>query len=146
MKLKIKRISNKVIMPMYKTSGSAGLDLHSYLYSKNISIKPKESIVISSGIKVEIPEGYFGLLAIRSSVGTKKGLVLKNQIGVIDSDYRGEIKIPIYNQSEETQIIENGERLAQLMIIPITQVEVLEVEDLEETVRGEQGFGSTGAI
>ena len=106
---------NKV--PAYQTSESAGIDLYCS-NEKDIEIKPKETVKINTGLKVQIPKGYFGAVYPRSSTGVKKHLMLANTIGVIDSDYRGEIMIYFYNYGENTQVIKNGDRLAQLVIQP----------------------------
>lgn len=139
----ILKIINEGILPSYGTEHSAGLDLHCKTV-KDIVIKPKETVKIHTGLKVEIPEGYFGAVYPRSSTGVKKQLMLANTIGVIDSDYRGELMIFFYNYGENEQVIKNGDRLAQLIIQPYLKCQIVESENLSDSQRGEGGFGSTG--
>lgn len=139
-KLKI-MTDNKI--PVYATKEAAGIDL--YCSNKeDIKIKAKETVKIDTGLKVQIPKGYFGAIYPRSSTGVKKKLMLANTVGVIDSDYRGEIIIYFYNYGDQEQVIKNGDRLAQLVIQPYQQLEIEVVESLNESDRGEGGFGSTG--
>ena len=139
-KLKIV-IKNQI--PSYATPQAAGIDL--YCSNENdVEIKPEETVKINTGLKVQIPEGYFGAVYPRSSTGVKRKLMLANTIGVIDSDYRGEIMIFFYNYGDQTQIIKHGDRLAQLVIQPYQQFEIEVVDKLDESDRGEGGFGSTG--
>lgn len=149
MKINVKRLSNDAILPTYGTEYAAGLDLYAYL--ENITeIHAGQTKLIHTGIAIEIPEGYVGLIFPRSGLATKRNLSLANCVGVIDADYRGEIMVAIRNHSlpsEEfsTQYIENGERIAQMIIMPYTYASLNEVEELSETKRGEGGFGSTGS-
>ena len=130
-------------MPSYATSQAAGIDL--YCSNENeVEIKPKETVKINTGLKVQIPEGYFGAVYPRSSTGVKRKLMLANTIGVIDSDYRGEIMIFFYNYGNQIQVIKHGDRLAQLVIQPYQQFEIEVVDKLDVSDRGEGGFGSTG--
>lgn len=129
--------------PSYGTKHAAGLDLYSYT-DKDIIVKPGETVKVHTGVRVEIPEGYFGGVYPRSSTGVKRHLMLANTIGVIDSDYRGEIMVFFYNYGKDTQIIKNGDRLAQLVIQPYQKFDIEIVEDLNDSARGEDGFGSTG--
>ncbi len=130
------------VMPQYANSNAAGMDL---------CIKTEEDLIIESGghafihtgFYAEIPEGHFGLVAIRSGLGAK-GLMLSNGIGVIDSDYRGEIRIPLFNHSDKAMKLEDGERVAQMIILPYVRAELEEKESLEGTERGNLGFGSSG--
>ena len=137
------KIVTENIIPQYATSEAAGIDLYCST-KEDIEIKPKETVKIDTNLKVQIPKGYFGAVYPRSSTGVKRKLMLANTIGVIDSDYRGEIMIYFYNYGEETQIIKNGDRLAQLVIQPYQQFEIEKVDILDESDRGEGGFGSTG--
>ena len=139
---KLKILSNG-ITPAYQSKGAAGLDLHCKT-SEDIIIKPKDTVKVNTGIKVQIPDGYFGAIYPRSSTGVKKNLMLANTVGIIDSDYRGEIMIYLYNYGENSQKIKNGDRLAQLVIQPYKQFDIELVEKLDPTDRGEGGFGSTG--
>lgn len=143
MKENILKIKTDGKIPAYATEHSAGMDLYCKSDDK-IIIKPKETQKIHTGIYVEIPEGYFGAVYPRSSTGVKKHLMLANSVGIIDSDYRGELMIFFYNYGEEDQVIENGDRLAQLVITPYLKCEIKKVDDLAESERGKGGFGSTG--
>ena len=143
MKIKIKKLHKRAIIPTYGTEYSAGADLYALLDSK-IEIKPHETVFVHTGISVEIPEGYCGLIFARSSMGAKRGLAPANKVGVIDADYRGEIMVTLHNHSEITQTVEPGERIAQLAIVPFLAAEFDLADELSDTVRGEGGFGSTG--
>ena len=138
------KVDNPKYMPEVKTEFSAGADLK-VKTDESIVIKPSESAEIYTGVYLEIPNGYVGLLFVRSSFG-KKGLMLKNSVGVIDSDYRGEIIAQVVNTSTEDIVLTDGERFSQIVIVPCLSLkDNLEVvEELEETERGEGGFGSTG--
>ena len=141
-KLEIKKLDERAIIPTYGTVDSAGADLYAIL-DEEITINPGETKVISTGLSMAIPKGYVGLIYARSSLGTKKGLAPANKVGVIDADYRGEVKVVLYNQSKEEQIISPNERIAQIVITPYMQVDFTVVEELSETERGTGGFGST---
>ena len=129
--------------PEYATEYSAGIDLYCKT-DKNIIIKPKETVKIHTGLYVEIPKGFFGAVYPRSSTGVKKHLMLANTVGIIDSDYRGELMVFFYNYGDSDQIIENGDRLAQLVIQPYLRCEIKKVDELADSKRGDGGFGSTG--
>lgn len=141
-KLEIKKLDERAIIPTYGTVDSAGADLYAIL-DEEIKINPGETKVISTGLSMAIPKGYVGLIYARSSLGTKRGLAPANKVGVIDADYRGEVKVVLYNQSKEEQIISPNERIAQIVITPYMQVDFTVVEELSETERGTGGFGST---
>ena len=141
-KLEIKKLDERAIIPTYGTVDSAGADLYAIL-DEEITINPGETKVISTGLSMAIPKGYVGLIYARSSLGTKRGLAPANKVGVIDADYRGEVKVVLYNQSKEEQIISPNERIAQIVITPYMQVDFTVVEELSETERGTGGFGST---
>lgn len=130
-------------LPEYATAGSAGLDLTADIKTE-LTIQPGETILLPSGIKLEIPESYVGLMYPRSSLGTKQGLILANTVGVIDSDYRGEVKIPLKNTSSTPQIITPNQRIAQLIIQPYAKCNIELVKEVGSSERGEGGFGSTG--
>ena len=130
------------IAPLVATSGSAGADLKANIACTS-SISPSEIKMIPTGIKIAIPEGYFGLLSVRSGL-SKKGICLANGVGIIDSDYRGEVKIPLINHSDELYDIQKNERIAQLILIPYLKVSFEVVEEIDTTTRGSGGFGSTG--
>lgn len=145
MELKIKRLREEAVLPFYATSGAAGMDLTAVCPGGSITIAPMERALIPTGIAIELPDaGHVALLFARSSLGVKRGLSLPNGVGVIDSDYRGEIHVALVNLSGEPVEIYTGERIAQLVITPVTQVLPVEVKELGQTQRGEGGFGSTG--
>lgn len=131
--------------PKKQTKEAAGLDLFNNT-TENVVIEPKKSQVIDTGFFVEIPEGYVGLVFARSSLGFKFDCTLANSVGVIDSDYRGEVKVKITNHSDKPKIIEPSERISQLVIVPYLLAEYTQVSELGETERGSNGFGSTGKI
>lgn len=139
----IKKLNEKAIIPTYGTSFSAGADLYACL-EESINIEPGETFFVKTGIAMEIPEGYAGLVYARSGLACKKGLAPANKVGVIDSDYRGEIIVALHNHSNESVTVENGERIAQLVITPYITAIFNEVDVLEDTERGQGGFGSTG--
>ena len=143
MQIKVKKLCDRAILPEYGTEGAAGGDLRS-AEEKAITIKPKETALIGTGLAVAIPEGFVGLVYARSGLASKRGLAPANKVGVIDSDYRGEIKVALYNQSDCVQTVEPSERIAQLVVAPYIKAEYCETDELEKTVRGEGGFGSTG--
>ena len=143
MKINIKLIRETSKMPVYASDGAAAADLHADL-EEPVCLQPGKRTIIPTGVIAEIPAGYVGILAARSGLAIKKGLCLSNGIGVIDSDYRGEIGAAVTNLSDEEYTIEPGERICQLMIMPVTQAEFVNSENLSDTERGEGGFGSTG--
>ena len=139
----ILKVVTEEFLPSYGSEEAAGLDL----YCSNeevIVLKPGETVKVPTGIKVQIPEGYFGAIYPRSSTGVKKGLALANTVGIIDSDYRGEIRLVMVNNSKVEVEIHRGDRLCQMIIQPYLRVKVQRVDELDESVRGEGGFGSTG--
>nr|MBE6545495.1 dUTP diphosphatase [Oscillospiraceae bacterium] len=144
MKVRIKKTDEKAIIPTYGTEYSAGADLYALLDAP-IEIKPHETVFVHTGISVEIPEGYCGLVFARSSMGAKRGLAPANKVGVIDADYRGEIMVTLHNHSEKTATVDPAERIAQLAILPFLKADFEEAEELSDTTRGAGGFGSTGA-
>jgi dUTP pyrophosphatase len=140
--LKIKRLDKEIPLPRYAYPGDAGLDLSA---AEGIEIGPGERALISTGIALAIPEGYAGFVQPRSGLAHKQGLTIVNTPGLIDSHYRGEVKIIALNTDKLASIsIERGQRIAQLVILPVPLVEVLECEDLDETERSSGGFGSSG--
>ena len=144
MKLRIKKLNENAVIPTYGSDYSAGADLYALLDGDKIEIQAHETVLVHTGLCFEIPEGYVGLVYARSGLATKKGLAPANKVGVIDADYRGEVMVSLYNQSDVTQTIDNGERIAQIVIAPFLKVEYEEAEELSDTVRGAGGFGSTG--
>lgn len=143
MKVRIKKLNERAIIPTYGSAGSAGGDLYS-AEENDITVAPGQTAFIGTGLAVEIPQGLVGLVYARSGLACKKGLAPANKVGVIDSDYRGEIKVALYNHGKESQTVAKGERIAQLVIAPFVFAEYEETDDLSDTVRGEGGFGSTG--
>lgn len=141
--MKIIKLNENAVIPTYGTEYSAGADLYACT-DEDITINPGETELIKTGIAIEIPVGYAGFIYARSGLASKKGLAPANKVGVIDADYRGEIMVALYNQSNEPQVIAAKERIAQLVIAPFLKVEFEEVDELTETVRGAGGFGSTG--
>lgn len=141
--IKFKKLNENAKKPTYGSEYSAGADLYALL-EESIEIKPHETVFVHTGISVEIPEGYCGLVFARSSMGAKRGLAPANKVGVIDADYRGEIMVTLHNHSEKVAEVEPYERIAQLAIVPFLKAEFEEVEELTDTIRGEGGFGSTG--
>ena len=141
--MKIKLLNENAIIPTYGTENAAGADLYSSSLEQ-ISFNPHETKMIPTGIALEIPNGYVGLIYARSSVGTKRGLAPANKVGVIDSDYRGEIFVALHNHSEQIQTIEPKERIAQIVITPYIKETFEVVDSLKDTERGTGGFGSTG--
>ena len=144
MNINVKKLHDDAIIPTKGTKSSAGYDLYAYLSQDEVQINPGETFMVSCGIALEIPEGYFAGIFARSGIASKRNLRPANCTGVIDSDYRGEIKVPIFNDSNKVQTIENKERVAQIIILPYLDVKFNEVTCLDETNRSLEGFGSTG--
>lgn len=143
MKVKFKKLNSRAIVPAYGSPYSAGADLYNTEES-TVTLKPGESFLFHTGIAMEIPVGYVGLVYARSGLAAKKGLAPANKVGVIDADYRGEIMVCLHNHSQSEQSVDPGERIAQMVIAPFLTAEYEEVDELSDTVRGEGGFGSTG--
>ena len=143
LKMNFKKLNENAVTPTYGTEFSAGADLYA-CEGGEVTIEPGESKLIHTGLSLEIPVGYAGLIYARSGIATKRGLAPANKVGVIDSDYRGEIMVCLFNHSNTAQTISDKERIAQLVITPFLQVEYCEKDELSDTVRGEGGFGSTG--
>ena len=142
-KILIKKTSKEVITPKYKTDGSSGVDLSAFL-DKEVIIKPNSSDLIPTGLQVAIPEEFEIQIRPRSGLAAKESIGVLNSPGTIDSDYRGELKIILFNHGKEDFIINNGDRIAQMVLVPIIKMEFEEVDSLPDTVRGQGGFGSTG--
>ncbi len=140
--LQIRRLDASIALPAYQHDGDAGLDLCA---AQDASIAPGERAVIGTGIAVAIPDGFVGLVVPRSGLAVRAGLSMVNTPGIVDSGYRGEVKIALINHDlREAIVIARGERIAQLVITPVASVTIEEVDELSTTVRGEGGFGSTG--
>ena len=142
MKMRFKKLNPEAICPTYGTEYSAGADL--YNLNTPVTIEPHKTTLIHTGIALEIPEGYCGLIFARSGLATKRGLAPANKVGVIDADYRGEVMVALHNHSDVAATVDRGERVAQLAIVPFLKVEFDECDELSDTVRGAGGFGSTG--
>ena len=142
--MKIKMISTSGRMPFYATEQSAGFDISAYLPEGPFVLKAGERALVPPGYFVEIPEGYEAQIRARSGLAIKHGIGLVNGIGTVDSDYRGEWLVPLINWSKEDFVIEDGERIAQVVIAPVCRAEIELVEEINETARGSGGFGHTG--
>ena len=145
--LQIKALSDKIgkaiPLPYYATDGAAALDLHACI-DEPMTIPPGGRVMVPTGLAVAIPEGYVGIMAVRSSMGVRQGITMPNAIGVIDSDYRGPLGVALYNTTAGPYDVLPGDRIAQLMVVPVAHPTVELVEELPETARGQGGFGSTG--
>ena len=141
--VRIKKLNPQAVIPSYGTEFSAGADLYACLEAP-VTIEPGDTFLVHTGIFMEIPEGFAGLIYARSGLATKKGLAPANKVGVVDADYRGEIMVALHNHSKAAVSIENGERIAQMVITPFLTADFIEAESLDETERGAGGFGSTG--
>ena len=141
--LKIKKLREEAVLPERKTPGSAGYDLCACI-AGDFTIEPGELVILPTGLAAEIPEGCAGMIFTRSGLGVKHGIAVGNGVGVIDSDYRGEIHVGLRNNSQIAYTVSPGERIAQLIVMPVCLPEVVEIEELSETERGAGGFGSTG--
>ena len=143
MKVGIKKLNEKATLPTYGSEFAAGADLYAGS-DKEVTVNPHETVLIPTGLAMELPVGYAGLIYARSGLATKKGLAPANKVGVVDCDYRGEVKVALHNHSAVAQTVAPGERVAQLVIAPYLTADFVETEELSDTVRGAGGFGSTG--
>ncbi len=143
LKLKVERLEHCKALPEYATGGAAGMDL-CLASDEPVVLEPGQRTKLPTGIKVEIPNGYEGQVRPRSGLADRAGISLTNCVGTVDSDYRGEVKVLVINHGQETYTFQPGERIAQMLITPVPEVELIEVESVNETERGEGGFGSTG--
>lgn len=141
--VRVKKLDKRAILPTYGSSSAAGADLYA-LIDNELTLQAGQTTLVHTGIAMEIPEGFVGLIYARSGIATKRGLAPANKVGVIDSDYRGEIMVALHNHSDKPQSITDGERIAQLVIAPYLTANFVENESLEDTLRGDGGFGSTG--
>ena len=142
-KVLIKKLSPEVQLPSYKTSGASGMDLMAFIKS-SITIKPKTSFLIPTGLSIAFSENYEIQIRPRSGLAAKSNISVLNTPGTIDSDYRGEIKVIIYNHGNNDFLINNGDRIAQMILTPVVKMQLEETMDLPKTIRGIGGFGSTG--
>lgn len=143
MKINIKKLTSTATLPERGSAFAAGYDLFADV-SENVEIKPHTTTMVPTGLAMEIPEGYFGGIFARSGLASKEGLRPANCVGVVDADYRGEVKVALHNDSDETRVITPKQKVAQLVVVPFLNMEFDEVEELSDTVRGVGGFGSTG--
>ncbi len=143
MKIAIKKLSENAVIPAYGSEFAAGADLYACT-AQPVTIQPGCTEVIHTGIAIELPVGYAGLIYARSGLATKQGLAPANKVGVVDCDYRGEIMVALHNHSSQARTVSGGDRIAQLVITPYITADFEEADSLSSTVRGEGGFGSTG--
>jgi len=141
--IRVKKLREGATLPTYGTPYAAGADLYACL-EKELTIAPGETVFVPTGIAMEVPEHCAGLIYARSGLACKRGLAPANKVGVVDSDYRGEIIVVLHNHGSEPQTIANGERIAQMVITPVLTPAYVETGELTDTVRADQGFGSTG--
>ncbi|MBD5631648.1 MAG: dUTP diphosphatase [Clostridia bacterium] len=144
MQVAIKKLNEKAVIPVYGSEYAAGADLYACIDAE-ITVAPHTTVLVPTGLALELPLGYAGLIYARSGLATKKGLAPANKVGVVDCDYRGEVKVALHNHSDIPQTVAVGERVAQLVITPYITAEFVETDGLSKTVRGEGGFGSTGS-
>lgn len=143
MTVRFQKLDPRAVAPRYGSTAAAGADLYA-VGDAPVTVAPGETVFIHTGLAVEIPEGYVGLVFARSGLACKRGLAPANKVGVIDADYRGEIMVALYNHAQMAQTVEPGERIAQLAILPYLTAQFTEADSLTDTDRGEGGFGSTG--
>ena len=141
--IRVKKLKDKAIMPTYGSTEAAGADLYACI-DEPVVIQPGESVFVPTGLAMELPKGYAGLIYARSGLACKRGLAPANKVGVVDSDYRGEFVIVLHNHGSITQTIQHGERIAQLVITPVFTPGFIEIDELSATERSAGGFGSTG--
>lgn len=144
MEIKIKKLKETAVLPTRGSAAAAGYDLYACLDTDSVTIKPNSNVKIGTGLSIAVPDGYFGAIFARSGLAAKENLRPANCVGVADSDYRGEYIVALHNDSDTEKVVKNGDRIAQLVIMPFLSVEFTEVEELDETQRGAGGFGSTG--
>lgn len=142
--IKVVKLKENAALPTRGSNQAAGYDLYACLDGDSLTISPQQTILVGTGLAVAIPDGFFGAIFARSGLASKKGLRPANCVGVCDSDYRGEYKVALHNDSDRDQTITNGERIAQLVVLPYLPVTFEEVDSLDDTERGAGGFGSTG--
>ena len=141
--VKIKKLRENAVVPTYGSEFAAGADLYAAV-EEAVTIEPSETKLIPTGIALSIPVGFAGLIYARSGLASKRGLAPANKVGVVDADYRGEVMVALHNHGKEAQTIEAGERIAQMVIAPFVTASFILSDELDDTVRGECGFGSTG--
>lgn len=141
--IRVKKLNSKAILPTYGSAEAAGADIYACV-DGDVVINPGDTVFVPTGLAMEIPKGCAGLIYARSSMGAKRGLAPANKVGVIDSDYRGQVMVALHNHGAFAQTIGYGERIAQLLVTPVYTPGFLEAEELDDTQRGIGGFGSTG--
>lgn len=142
-KVRIKKLNENAVIPTYGSEFAAGADLYACMGAETV-VPAGKTVMIHTGIALEVPVGCAGLIYARSGLASKRGLAPANKVGVVDSDYRGEVMVALHNHSSEDAVIADGERIAQFVITPVVIADFEEADELEDTVRGEGGFGSTG--
>ena len=143
MKVNVKKLNESAIIPTYGSEYAAGADLYACI-DESVTIAPGETKLIKTGIALELPIGYAAFIYARSGLASKRGLAPANKVGVVDCDYRGEVMVALHNHSSSAQVVEKGERVAQMVIAPYITAEFDVVDELSDTARGAGGFGSTG--
>lgn len=141
MNVRVKKLHPDAVLPTLGSAYAAGADLYSV---EEVTLPVGGTVLVHTGLAMEIPEGYGGFIFARSGLATKRGLAPANKVGVVDADYRGEIMVALYNHGDKPQVLEKGERVAQMVLMPFLAAEYIEADELSETVRGAGGFGSTG--
>ena len=144
MKVYMKKLAPEAVLPKYGSPLSAGADLCAHLPEGSVTVAPGETVLVGTGLAMELEEGFVGLIYARSGLATKRGLAPANKVGVVDSDYRGEFLVFLHNHGAEPQTVTHGDRIAQLVVTPVFTPDFVEAEELTDTVRGGGGFGSTG--
>ena len=142
--IQIKKLNPKALLPSSGSAKAAGYDLYACPDTETITVAPLATVMVGTGLAAAIPDGYFGGIFARSGLAAKQGLRPANCVGVVDADYRGELKVALHNDTDEPRIIEAGERIAQLVVLPFLPLEFQLTDELDETERGEGGFGHTG--
>jgi len=142
--VRVKKLHEQATVPSYGSMMAAGADLYALVEDGSLTVAPHATVLVRTGLAMEIPEGFAGLIYARSGIACKRHLAPANKVGVIDSDYRGEILVALHNHGETSQSIEHGERIAQMIITPFITADFTECDTLDDTDRGEGGFGSTG--
>lgn len=143
MKINVKKLNEKAILPAYGSEYAAGADLYACIDGE-VTVAPHATVMIPTGIALELPVGYAGFIYARSGLASKRNLAPANKVGVVDCDYRGEVKVALHNHGETAQTVAVGERVAQLVVAPYITAEFTEADELSDTTRGAGGFGSTG--
>lgn len=142
-KVRFRKLDARAVAPVYGSAAAAGADLYA-VADEPIRIAPHQTVLVHTGLAVEIPAGFVGLVCARSGLATKQGLAPANKVGVIDADYRGEVMVALHNHSEQERIVDHGERIAQLVLVPYLTADYEQADSLTDTDRGAGGFGSTG--